>query len=439
MAADERDLRPRVQRLVHLITYSRANLNKFKDRRSFAEAVAHAWRETTASEVIQWVVCREIDANTSDADDVNTFHYHMALKLSKRSRWLSVRNYLDQHYGIQVHFSAHHNTYYSAYRYTVKDDPEYLLSDDQPRLANRAPPRPEKAIARHKAKAGSGDAGGRRKRRKRGLSVYEVSELIQTRRIKIRVQLMALAASQNREGKSDLAMFICNRGTKVVDECLAVAEELSSAEEKRARMEKTRVEILQEVRDSQCAPGCNGQYHTAAITALERNEIPVNSFAKAIYDALELGRGKYRNIYIHGPANSGKTFILSPLKVIYKSFSNPATGTNAWVGAEEAEVIFLNDFRWKPSIIALADLLQLLEGDSMHLPAPKNFCKRDIEMTRDTPVFATADAPLTLVKGTSIDHANTEMMNVRWRFFQFLAADTPVRAIAPRSLRTLFC
>jgi len=64
-------------------------------------------------------------------------------------------------------------------------------------------------------------------------------------------------------------------------------------------------------------------------------------------------------------------------------------------------------------------MLQLLEGDVMHLPAPKNFCKRDIELSKDTPVFATADAPMVLIKGGGIDRANTEMMNVRWRFFHF--------------------
>ena len=111
--------------------------------------------------------------------------------------------------------------------------------------------------------------------------------------------------------------------------------------------------------------------------------------------------------------------MLSPLKTIYNTFCNPATGTFAWVGAEEAEIILLNDFRWKSSIIAWADMLQLLEGDIVHLPAPKNFSKRDIELTRDTPVFATADAPIVFIKGGSICHANTEMMNVRWRFFQF--------------------
>ena len=55
----------------------------------------------------------------------------------------------------------------------------------------------------------------------------------------------------------------------------------------------------------------------------------------------------------------------------------------------------------------------------MHLPSPKNFCKRDIELSKDTPVFATADVPMVLIKGGGIDRANTEMMNVRWRFFHF--------------------
>ena len=44
-----------------------------------------------------------------------------------------------------------------------------------------------------------------------------------------------------------------------------------------------------------------------------------------------------------------------------------------------AEVIFLNDLRWGPKLIAWANLLQALEGDVVHLPAPKTFCQRDLE------------------------------------------------------------
>ena len=54
----------------------------------------------------------------------------------------------------------------------------------------------------------------------------------------------------------------------------------------------------------------------------------------------------------------------------------------------------------------------------MHLPVPKTFYKQDSELTSDTPFFATAETPLVLVKGTSIDQAKTQMMDVHWRTFR---------------------
>ena len=146
---------------------------------------------------------------------------------------------------------------------------------------------------------------------------------------------------------------------------------------------------------------------------------PKICFCEAVYEALSKGRGKFRNIYVHGSSNCGKSFILSPLKVIFNTFSNPATGSFAWIVAEQAEVIFLNDFRWDPKLIAWADLLQALQGDVVHLPAPKTFSQRDLELTADTPFFATADAPMVLIRGGSVDRTNAEMMDVRWRFFHF--------------------
>ena len=56
---------------------------------------------------------------------------------------------------------------------------------------------------------------------------------------------------------------------------------------------------------------CNGLWLQVATRLLERNEIPMASFFKAIYTTLEQGRGTYHNVFIHGPANCGKTFMLS--------------------------------------------------------------------------------------------------------------------------------
>ena len=51
-------------------------------------------------------------------------------------------------------------------------------------------------------------------------------------------------------------------------------------------------------------------------------------------------------LLIKGPANCAKTFLLNPLNAVYKKFPNPVTTTFAGLGAENAKVIFLNDFRW---------------------------------------------------------------------------------------------
>ena len=98
--------------------------------------------------------------------------------------------------------------------------------------------------------------------------------------------------------------------------------------------------------------GCNHQWITCAKDVLIRKGISVVKFARSIVESLDKGRGKYRNVMMVGPTNCGKTFLLNPLNVIYNTFTNPAPSSFAWVGAEKAECIFLNDFRWSVSIIS---------------------------------------------------------------------------------------
>jgi len=43
------------------------------------------------------------------------------------------------------------------------------------------------------------------------------------------------------------------------------------------------------------------------------------------------------------------------LKDIFNTFSNPATGSLAWIGAEQAEVIFLNDFSDGECVVMVND------------------------------------------------------------------------------------
>ena len=134
--------------------------------------------------------------------------------------------------------------------------------------------------------------------------------------------------------------------------------------------------------------GCNGLWLKCVREVLAKNCININEFANLVKESLTKGHGRHRNLMIVSPANCGKTFILKPLTQVYTMFCNPGSGTFAWVGIENAECIFLNDFRWSAQLIPWHDLLLMLEGELVHLPAPKTHYTEDIQFAKDTPIFA---------------------------------------------------
>ena len=80
---------------------------------------------------------------------MNLYHFHMAIKLLKRARWLQVRNYLDEMFEIHVNFSDNHN---SAYQYVTKENHEALHSPGHSDLSDEIP-QTECAISSRKRKA----------------------------------------------------------------------------------------------------------------------------------------------------------------------------------------------------------------------------------------------------------------------------------------------
>ena len=160
---------------------------------------------------------------------------------------------------------------------------------------------------------------------------------------------------------------------------------------------------------------------------LVNNDIGIESFLSAIYNALRYGRGKYRNVYIYGPPNCGKTFLLSP-----------AAGMFAWLGIEKAEVVWLNDLRWKPTLIPWCELLQVLEGDIVHFSAPKNLMSQNVVLDKDTPFFATIDAPLALITGGTLNRINTEMTEGQMAHIAIAQANTQKPA-GDKNMRVMFC
>ena len=86
---------------------------------------------------------------------------------------------------------------------------------------------------------------------------------------------------------------------------------------------------------------------------------------------------------------------------------------------EQAEIIFLNDFRWSEKLISWQDLLKLLEGGAVHIAAPKTYFSKDIVMDKDTPIFATSISPIRSYSNGRINELETEMMEALMKTFNF--------------------
>ena len=59
----------------------------------------------------------------------------------------------------------------------------------------------------------------------------------------------------------------------------------------------------------------------------------------------------------------------------------PSATSYAWVGLEEYQIAYLNDFRYTPECIKWSDFLLLLEEQTLNLPRPKNQFSSDLTIS----------------------------------------------------------
>ena len=195
-------------RLVYLITYSQVEVQKVPTREAFVNIVVEAVNSIGA-DIKQWVCCEE-------NHEQGGVHYHIAIKLSKRHRWLQIKRYIEAHYSVVTHFSSLHSNYYSAWRYVTKSDEQCIESEGHPDLTDNLPRTLEASLAKRER-----CTGGKAPKKKR-MSAFEVSEVIRSKNIKTETELLALAEEQRVEGKTNLAEFVVNRGPKWVSDTLKV-------------------------------------------------------------------------------------------------------------------------------------------------------------------------------------------------------------------------
>ena len=179
------------------------------------------------------------------------------------------------------------------------------------------------------------------------------------------------------------------------------------------------MKVLQKVRFSSYIDGCEMEWYICSHDILQKNGINPYVYAHVIRDLLIHGRGTFRNAMITGTENCVKTFVLKPLEIIYNAFSNPSNDKYAWVGADNAELIILQDFRWSSELICWKDLLLLVEGESVKLPSLKSQFATDVCIKTDIPIFATSKAKIEFLgKHSMRNNQEIKMMDVWWKVFE---------------------
>ena len=123
---------------------------------------------------------------------------------------------------------------------------------------------------------------------------------------------------------------------------------------------------------------------------------------------------------ICGESNCAKSFVLMPLREIYNAFLCPSSNKFNWVGANQKDVVLLNDLNYnEEDVMKWMPFLNLLEGVPIHISVPKNHFAEDILWKELTPIFAICLAPIVKVDGNTINRQQTKMMDNRWKCYFF--------------------
>ena len=416
----------------YLLTYAQADLQRVPDTASFVNIILDAFQEgTSTSEIVQWACCME------DHEDGGK-HFHMMVKLNKPRRWKPIFNSVWRNHSIAVNFSSNTCGYLAGYRYVCKDKDmaNVLLSAGHPDLSDARSPkgrRGSKTFSDNAKRRRSEEPESTRDKKKR-LTNSDVADFLVRNGIRKECELMAAAKKRSDEGLDDLHRFVLNKNPKALSDLISTTWKLHFAPTVVEREKMDRVALVLSHLDKPCVENCNGIWYECAREVLSNNDINIYVFADAVRRCLCKGRRKLNNVMLTGPTNCGKSFLLNPLELIFRAFVNPAAGKYAWVGLDDAEIAYLNDLRWSEELIKGNDFLLLLEGQTVHLPRPKNQYATDLVIDRENtiPFFATSKSAIEFVgRYNTRDQMETEMMNSRWKIFDFSRQISNVRDIEP--------
>ena len=135
---------------------------------------------------------------------------------------------------------------------------------------------------------------------------------------------------------------------------------------------------------------CNGAWKTAALELLQFHTLATGrdmakSAADALWRALVDGAKKGAVACFVGPKDSGKTFLTSPVEIVFKDHVFLRTAGRSNFPLQDLpgkKVVCLQDFRVDSCGLSWDDLLAWWEGSPLKVGMPRNVVSQDVLQVR---------------------------------------------------------
>ena len=341
-------------------------------------------------------------------------HLNAVCRSASQYAWTGVAAALFKDFHVRVDFSEHIKTWYDGIVYgTVSSDhkPQEELDVEPLQWAASGAPLPFQEVL---------PAKWHKQGRQPKMSRLQVLDVIRKNGLSSELEVYAFAAAEEERGQRGLVAFLAE--CDCLQALLAKAAMLSSAASDLARNKLTRVEVLRKAAETACSCPTPGLWLELADAVLARNDLE-GTFERAVYRALAEGRKKMNSVFLLGPSNCGKSFLVKPLKEIYRVYEQPDGGTYQLEAMLGKEVVFLNDFEWDHAEkwCRWAYFKNFLEGGSLPVARPKNRGDNTV-FELDSPVIGTCASPVQLMckqgRAWVVNQLETVQMQNRIRYLQ---------------------
>ena len=191
--------------------------------------------------------------------------------------------------------------------------------------------------------------------RKNKVTQMQFLQICREHQVQDECEIWAIACVQEDAGDKGLMTFLMEGDP---ERSLAKAFKAMGAQEIARRKKMTRVQILEEAAKAPCVCEANfgehGYMYVRMKEILHLNSID-GPFQAAVFDALQQGRSKDRNIFTVGPSDSGKSTLVKGLQEIFRIYKPPDPAgkpTFPLSTLPGKEIILLNEFAWDERIIS---------------------------------------------------------------------------------------